>query len=118
MVYNKYKKVTGIITVNVSKEKDLKTTTFILEDILDFEKGNLYEGTSFKEFTDYEQSTWEAEIGGKISITTDTGSNLSWDARNELGKEKPVRNNLNFHFENQQDRTRDFAESGGSESCT
>ena len=116
MVYNKYKKVTGIVTVKVKGEKDLTIHTEILNNILKFEKGktNEYERISSEEYIEFELGTWKAATGKEISITADSGSNLSWDARNELGKEKPVRNNLNIHFKNEQDGTGDTSESRGS----
>ena len=113
MVYNKYNKVTGIITVDIKNEKDLTFHTEILNNILEYEKGvtDEFKGISCKEFIQFELGTWETEIGKKISIRTDSGSNLEWDARNDLGTEKSIRNNLNFHFEDEQDGRGDCSES-------
>lgn len=119
LVYNKNKKVTGVITVECNedkKNKDLTYTTLLLEDILRYEKDNEYAGTSIEEYSEARRHYYENAISISYNVSFDSGSNLSWDARNELGKEKSVRNNLSFHFEDEQDGTGNIGESKGSKS--
>ena len=122
LVYNNGRyispKISKIVTVNVAEDSDseITYTSFVQEDIIRYETDRHFEGTSFEEFSEYEQRAFLKGFGREVHIESNYGYDSGRNAGNGLGSKKQVRSNIRINFENEQNGSRSDSESRGSES--
>jgi len=122
LVYNNGRyvspKISKIVTVNVAEDSDseITYTSFVQEDIIRYETDRHFEGTSFEEFSEYEQRAFYKGFGREVHIESNYGYDSGRNAGNGLGSKKQVRSNLRINFENEQYGSGSDSESRGSES--